>query len=116
MIGLTTDEWGLLRDDFAEALLPDTATIRRRAGGSWGDVPGGPVPARLTVTSLLADTDGLSEAAATVGADAVVRFPVGTDVARGDRVTIDGRAAEVRMVVPAPRALLTVLVSLEGVA
>ena len=114
LVGLTDAELAAVRADF-DQLLPDLAEHRRKTAGTWASA-GPDLPCRLKVgIGIDPGQDRLSEAAAAVDANAVVRLPYDADVRRLDSLTIGGRRGEVRLVIPRPRAHLTVLVNLEGV-
>ena len=116
---LTPAELAELRADFAAEELPDRGEWRRRptgspAGAPW-DVLEDALPCRLTVSTGRQTDAGLSEVAARVGASGILRCAVGTDLQRHDALMVDGRRCEVLLVLPAPRALATALVGIEGI-
>lgn len=104
MIGLTTPNLTAMRAD-AGWMLTHVGTVRRRPS---------PGAAYETVTDALAcllqlstgrEDDRLSDVAAEVDANCLLLAHVGSNLARLDHVTVDGRVIELRYADPRPVAV-----------
>lgn len=114
MIGLTPAELDAARVDFDAQVLPDRCDLRRPAGGTFADVPGGQgLPCRLGPVAGR-DVLALGDTASRLEADAVLRVAHDAPIRLGDHARVGGARCVIVWIHPVTRIHQTALVRIEG--